>query len=946
MSIHSALPSKVVTLLIAVFLAATLLSAGWPGLMVKPSQLPQRSPVARSLSLPAGAGRFVAPAGPSLRLNIGLFLKGRHDNEIPSLILAQANRHSSYYHRWLTPAQYGQYFGADPAAIASTVRFLQAHGFTITWISIGHRFIHAVAPAQAVENIFDTPIDYRANGRRAYLANRLEPRIPMQLSVVEAVGGLDTFYSVKPHVRPHPLATTLPGQFAMGPKDLYTAYDFPVLDTGSGFSIALELTRQPLQSDMNKFSQTYSLPAVVLNEKFLNGTCPVPCPEPTSSDDPLESAVDSEWAHAAAPDAAIDTISVGDRLLTSQMLGFEYIVNVLGNSAQFVSTSSGDCESLFPPYLRDGISALANQGILEGQTWVAAAGDEGADDCHDPALNLKATVDLPASIPDVLAVGGTTANFPKSLGNVTGYGPEVVWNDSACASPPPSSPELGATGGGQSRLFAKPSWQTGVTLPDTVRDVPDVALLSDPYNHFTFPTANCSQVAGYWVQLAGNWGHAGGTSVAASIWSGILADLAQKLKGRLGLVSPELYHLRNTSAFHQITLGNNTFNHITGFSAMSGYSAVTGLGTPDVFQLLSLYAGTVSPTPRATSFPSPAPHPTKTPSAKPTSRAFVLNGNLDADPTKVKGEVLIFDATVGVTQGKVLDTIFGLPNPTAVVFNSTGSTAYILESGGTIDTVNPLTFSITLGALTSGGTRPSSVTLKGTNLYVADTLAKKVFIRPVGATTPAPSPIPVGNNPVSIIANPTSNFIYVANAADNKVSIIGTTTNKVTQTISVGNDPVSLAVSPDGKTLLVANQGAGTLSVIDVSVSPAVVKSTVFVGGQPSAIAVNSASNLAYVTNYFCPTTTSVCNPDGKTQNGVVELVSFAATPRVVQCCIVVGQLPGAIAFEPTGRYLWVLNTGSLSVSIIDSQTNAIFDTVKNTATAPHSNGQFVHAVP
>gem|GEM_PF-5405288 len=75
-------------------------------------------------------------------------------------------------------------------------------------------------------------------------------------------------------------------------------------------------------------------------------------------------------------------------------------------------------------------------------------------------------------------------------------------------------------------------------------------------------------------------------------------------------------------------------------------------------------------------------------------------------------------------------------------------------------------------------------------------------------------------------------------------------------------------------------------------------------------------------------------------------LVSFAATPPVVQCCIVVGQLPGAIAFEPTGRYLWVLNTGSVSVSIIDSQTNAIFDTVKNTATAPYSSGQFVHAVP
>ena len=43
-------------------------------------------------------------------------------------------------------------------------------------------------------------------------------------------------------------------------------------------------------------------------------------------------------------------------------------------------------------------------------------------------------------------------------------------------------------------------------------------------------------------------------------------------------------------AFHDITSGNNSFGGLTGFSAGTGWDAATGLGTPDVANLITALA--------------------------------------------------------------------------------------------------------------------------------------------------------------------------------------------------------------------------------------------------------------------------------------------------------------------------------------------------------------------
>ena len=95
----------------------------------------------------------------------------------------------------------------------------------------------------------------------------------------------------------------------------------------------------------------------------------------------------------------------------------------------------------------------------------------------------------------------------------------------------------------------------------------------------------------------------GGTSAGAPAFAGIVALINQKMNGPQGNVNPRLYQLAATtpSAFHDITVGGNTVpcssgtldcgaSSYLGYAATPGYDLATGLGTLDVFKLISAWA--------------------------------------------------------------------------------------------------------------------------------------------------------------------------------------------------------------------------------------------------------------------------------------------------------------------------------------------------------------------
>src|SRR5262249_42975706 len=161
--------------------------------------------------------------------------------------------------------------------------------------------------------------------------------------------------------------------------------------------------------------------------------------------------------------------------------------------------------------------AFQDAGTM-GKTVFVAAGDNGSSDGQSDAGNH---VDFPASSPYVVGCGGTTLEANVSTDTITS---EVVGNETASNE--------GATGGGVSDFFPKPSYQDSVNVPAPTsqaggRGVPDVAADADP-------------VTGYQVTIDGSTTTIGGTSAVAPLYAGLFARitlaLVQNVNARVRVV--------------------------------------------------------------------------------------------------------------------------------------------------------------------------------------------------------------------------------------------------------------------------------------------------------------------------------------------------------------------------------------------------------------------------
>jgi subtilase family serine protease len=194
-------------------------------------------------------------------------------------------------------------------------------------------------------------------------------------------------------------------------------------------------------------------------------------------------------------------------------------------------------------------------------------------------------VDLPASDPLALAVGGTSLQARLTTGAYIG---ETAWNV------PPSAGGPKAGGGGFSRVFPRPAYQDGIAGIGATRGVPDVAGDADPRTAM----ADAISDGGHGYILVGG----GGTSAAAPLWAAVIA-LADQYAGRdLGFVNPALYAIGRSNyyhqAFHDVTTGASTVKFptqtITGYQAAPGWDPVTGWGSPNAQVLVPLLARGVS----------------------------------------------------------------------------------------------------------------------------------------------------------------------------------------------------------------------------------------------------------------------------------------------------------------------------------------------------------------
>jgi uncharacterized protein (TIGR03437 family) len=521
------------------------------------------------------------------------------------LLLQQLqNPASANYHRWLQPEQFADRFGLSAADLAKVAAWAESQGFRVEYQAHTRTFLRLSGSAAQVQNAFHLQLRrYQVDGE-THFANAADPSIPAALEpLVSAIRGLDDFYPKPPHriALPKPDYTEPNGTtHLLVPADLWTIYDMnPLLNAGyNGTGQKLVVVGQSNidLTDDRLFRSSLGLPA---NDPqiMLGGSDPG-----TVASQQLEIDLDLEWAGGIAPDATIIYVYT-----TSADVAVQYAVDK--NLAPVIASSYTECEQLVMGSAVAAVETLAQMANAMGITWVAASGDQGAAACDTApgvttAINGLA-VNVPASVPEVTGVGGTTFtdvaagywnlnNNPVTDASALGYIPEVAWNDTAVAG------QLNASGGGASALYPKPSWQTGLGVPnDGARDVPDLAFAASP-NHDGYV---------YVYQGAVQSQATGGTAASTAVFAGMLALLNDYLVGNhlqatagLGNINPTLYRLSHSSAtaFHDIASGSNIVpcalntpdctNSNMGWMAGPGYDEVTGLGSLDLANLASRWS--------------------------------------------------------------------------------------------------------------------------------------------------------------------------------------------------------------------------------------------------------------------------------------------------------------------------------------------------------------------
>ena len=544
------------------------------------------------------------PVDPSMELPyVTLVLKpsAGQQADLDRLLAQQQDPSSPDYHRWLTPEQYADRFGVSRADIDKMVAWLGQYRLTVKSVARARNAIAFGGAAGQIGSAFRIEIHRYQVGGEPHYANTAGPAIPVAFQgVVLAIHGLHDF-RWKPMLRlnAQPRDTLSDGTHVLVPDDIATIYDIAPLYKagidGTGQKLAVMGQTEIQLSDIEQFRSFFKLPVNDPTTMLVPGT-----QNPGISQNDLgEADLDLELSGAVARNATIFFVYTAN-----VMDALQYAIDQ--NLAPVISISYGDCELDTGSAGAQTLASWATQANAQGQTIFAPSGDAGAADCFGigdgPSIDNALSVDLPAALPQVTGVGGTEFNEGSgsywnlkntgSQASALSYIPETSWNDSAINGTP------SASGGGASAFFSKPSWQTGAGVPaDGARDVPDVSLSASPDQD------------GYRIYTGGSLQIIGGTSVGPPQFAGITALLSQYLVANgfqsnpgLGNINPSLYALAPvTGVFHDITTGNNivvpcagqrgcTASPI-GYNATVGYDRVTGLGTPDVYNLVTAWHG-------------------------------------------------------------------------------------------------------------------------------------------------------------------------------------------------------------------------------------------------------------------------------------------------------------------------------------------------------------------
>ena len=568
------------------------------------------------------------------QLTIGVILKTSHPDEQKALLKDLYNPKSVQYHHWLQAGAFAARFAPAAADIAAAKSFIATAGLKLSPES-DNTLLLATGTTSQVATAFHTQInDYRLANSEVHYANSSSIQLPSSLSAaVTGVIGLSDLVQLTPAVvKP---TDTKPG-YAYGggvngsgltPSQTAGIYNAQTVysklhDTGKGVTLALYELSGYKKADIATYEKAYHLPNIpVVDKPVLGGPIAI-----TGSKDygASEVELDIQLQIGAAPGAR--QVLVYNAPNTEVGTLAEYAKMVKDNQADVISSSwANACEYSQNSQVTQAENQYLLQGATQGQSFFVASGDAGAYGCSrvgiTPPADQALQIGDPSNQPYITSVGGTS--FRTQGGGAILFNPaqnahptypgtksETVWNRACSPTDQAGCGAGGAGGGGVSRIWGESDYafdytNTGAPLPGVqeagysqtgaycgqqpgvlCRQSPDVSLDADPNTGYSF---YCSDKGDSFCVTGDlgkpGWSLIGGTSCSSPVWSGFVGlDVARK--GRLGLFNYIAYPYDSPAGyakqFHDITIGDNGY-----YPAGANYDLATGIGTPNVYELVN-----------------------------------------------------------------------------------------------------------------------------------------------------------------------------------------------------------------------------------------------------------------------------------------------------------------------------------------------------------------------
>jgi hypothetical protein len=540
-------------------------------------------------------------------------------------------------------------------------------------------------------------------------------------------------------------------------------------------------------------------------------------PGETNDGDQNEATLDVTRASSVAPGATVSLV-ISATSGGGYLMAIQYVID--NQAASILSVSFGQCENAVGKNTTEFYNALFAQGAAEGITTFVASGDGGVDVCEGPdsvplAVQIASINNLCAG-PNVTCVGGTefndTAN-PSLYWRATngtggesaiGYIPEGAFSDPVSSTT--GATQIFASGGGTSVFVPAPSWQAGLPGNSSgFRATPDIAFTASGHDGYfvclAYEGYPCVPNTSGAIQI-----HSiAGTSASTPSMAGIQALLNQQENGPLGNINPALYSLTSNPSngvFHDATIASSgvsncnvatpsTCNNSTpsptglqggesGYTLLAGYDLVTGLGSMDVYNLLTNWNG-VSKLAAAMvnlslsqTLVSASQQLTFTVSMFPASPVpsgtiqFLVNGQVVGDPLILNsGSVSLRYTVLGTTQINKVQAVY---SGDATYASATASTQFVITPLGspmftltatpitigapgqsstssiTVTPVNGFTGTVTLSCIPAAGVSLGSCSFTPATLTLASVPLQSLLTLSSLAPSVRPAPISQASN--------------------------------------------------------------------------------------------------------------------------------------------------------------------------------------------------------